>query len=230
MTICSDRWIKSMCVNDDESAKRRPMIQPFVSESISVSQHNPEQKIPSYGLSSYGYDVRLGRNFKVFTSSVFDDDKYYDICRLNKSTGHYHIERYVPTVNHDGPIDVLSFSDQDTEEFSDVDSITIPPGGFVLGHTVERIIVPPDVSVVCMGKSTIARCGILVIVTPLEAGWEGYTTLEIANLTPRHVRLHSGIGITQMQFFQGKERCMTSYADRGGKYQNQEQTPITARL
>lgn len=230
MTICSDRWIKSMCLNDDGSLKRKPMISPFVGESVSVFEHNQTQKIPSYGLSSYGYDVRLGKNFKVFAGRKFDDDDYYDIDRFNKVTGHYDTERYVPTVNHFQPIDVLSFSDGDVEEFKGVDAITIPPGGFVLGHTVERIIVPPDVSVVCMGKSTIARCGIHVIVTPLEAGWEGYTTLEIANITPRHVKLHAGIGITQMQFFQGKERCMTSYADRGGKYQNQGETPVTPLL
>lgn len=229
MTICSDRWIKSMCLNEDGTPKRKPMISPFVAESVSAFEHKPEQKIPSYGLSSYGYDVRLGKNFKVFSSGEFNDDHYYIIERLNDS-GYYDTEYSSSAGKNGKPIDVLSFSEDDVEEFTNVDAITIPPGGFVLGHTVERIIVPPDVSVVCMGKSTIARCGLLVIVTPLEAGWEGYTTLEIANITPRPVRLHSGIGITQMQFFQGKERCMTSYADRGGKYQNQAQTPVTPLL
>lgn len=228
MTICSDRWIKSMCVNDDGTPKRKPMISPFVAESVSVFEHKPEQKIPSYGLSSYGYDVRLGRNFKIFSADHEGD--YYETETISTNGDVRHVNRAIPR-HHAKPIDVLSFNEESNIiEAKDVDSIIIPPGGFVLGHTVERIIVPPDVSVVCMGKSTIARCGLLVIVTPLEAGWEGYTTLEIANLTKRSIKLHTGIGITQMQFFQGKERCMTSYADRGGKYQNQAQIPVTPLL
>ena len=129
--------------------------------------------------------------------------------------------------NYDKPyIDISKFDNDCLAEVTDVDSIILPPHSFVLGHSEERIQVPSDVSITCMGKSTIARAGIIVTVTPLEAAWEGFITLEITNTTGIPVKLETGIGITQLQFFQSDEQCEVSYADRGGKYQNQGKEPV----
>ncbi len=227
MTIKSDKWIKSKCVNLAE-----PMIEPFYPDSMSTDSHG--RKIPSYGLSSFGYDMRLGRNFKLFkTHTSCNEDHSVTYCTTLPDG-----QQRVTTV----PVDIttkiidLHKSDYKAEierpymEFSGVDWIDLHPGGFVLAHTEEYTRVPRDVSVVCMGKSTIARLGIIVTVTPLEAGWEGITTLEITNTTRIPIRLYSGWGICQMQFVQSDEECEVSYADRGGKYQFQGKKPIDAKV
>ena len=155
-------------------------------------------RIISYGLSSYGYDLRCGNKFKIFTNvnSTVINPKNFD----NKSF-----------VDYEGDVCI------------------IPPNSFVLAASMERIVMPRDVTGVVLGKSTYARCGIDCLATPLEAGWEGHVTLEFANTTPLPAMLYAGEGCCQVLFLQG-DRCITSYADRNGKYQNQEEGPVTPRV
>ena len=224
MTIKSDKWIKEKCTKIEHW--ERGMITPFYPESMSRLHGTEGKKVPSYGLSSYGYDVRLGKHFKIFgnTKPVFSEVDEWIACRKNEAGVMTRtIERakdfaYKP---HPTEIDPCDFDSSIVTEISNVDELVMPPQSFCLGVAMEYIKVPRDVSVVCMGKSTIARAGIIVIVTPLEAEWEGYITLEITNTTRMPVRLTAGMGITQLQFFQSDEQCETSYADRNGKYQRQ---------
>lgn len=225
MTLLSDRWIKQMC-------KEQELIVPYVEKSIKVSEDGT-RKIPSYGLSSYGYDVRLGRNFTFFkgyrqTIPVeFKQDGSPDLVKLVNPFGMVETSKGVVEFdNYDKVLDICDFDSECGVEVKDADWVIMPPHSFILGHTEEKIKVPRNVSVVCMGKSTIARAGIIVTVTPLEAGWEGYVTLEITNTTDIPIKIWSGIGITQLLFQPGNEPCETSYAERGGKYQNQPQEPI----
>ena len=144
----------------------------------------------SYGLSSYGYDLRVSREFKVFTN-VFNtvvDPKNFDPKSL---------------------IDI------------DTDVCIIPPNSFALARSVEYFRIPRDVLTVCLGKSTYARCGIIVNVTPFEPEWEGHVTLEISNTTPLPAKIYANEGLAQVVFFLANEVCETSYADRGGKYMRQ---------
>ena len=144
----------------------------------------------SYGLTSYGYDVRLDRKFKVFTNvwgAVVDPKNF----------------------------DPRSFVEVDA------DYCLIPPNSFVLAETVEYIEIPRDVLVVCVGKSTIARCGLIVNVTPLEPEWRGRVTLEISNTTPLPAKIYANEGIAQVLFFRGEEEPLVSYKDKAGKYQGQ---------
>ena len=155
----------------------------------------------SYGLSSYGYDVRVGTLFKIFTNvdprggggTAIVDPKAFD----------------------DG-----MFVTVDTT-VTGRDHVVIPPNSFALAETVEVIDVPRDVLAVCLGKSTYARCGIIVNVTPLEPEWRGRVTIEISNTTPLPARIYAGEGIAQMVFLKADRVCATSYADKGGKYQDQ---------
>ncbi len=144
----------------------------------------------SYGVTSYGYDVRVDRRFKVFTN-------------VWGST-----------------VDPKNF---DPKSFVDVegDFCIIPPNSFALAETVEYLEIPRDVLGVCVGKSTYARCGIIVNVTPLEPEWRGRVTIEISNTTPLPAKIYAGEGIAQMLFFKGEAVCKTSYADKKGKYQDQ---------
>ena len=180
MSIKSDRWIREM-------SRTQRMIEPF--EPGQVKQANGE-RIVSYGTSSYGYDVRCSREFKVFTNinSTIVDPKVFD-------SG--------------------SFVDIEADE------CIIPPNSFALARTVEYFRIPRDTLVVCLGKSTYARCGIIVNVTPLEPEWEGHVTLEFSNTTPLPARIYANEGVAQMLFFQSDEVCEVSYKDRGGKYQGQ---------
>jgi dCTP deaminase len=164
-------------------AEDHGMIEPFEAGQVK------DGKI-SYGLSSYGYDIRVAPEFKVFTNvhSVIVDPKEFD-------------DRSFVDVNEDQCI--------------------IPPNSFALARTLEYFRIPRDVLVLCVGKSTYARCGILVNVTPLEPTWEGYLTLEISNTTPLPAKIYGGEGIAQLLFFEGDEEPMVAYADRQGKYQNQ---------
>lgn len=224
MTIKSDNWIK-------RSVETKILgIEPFFAESVNNING---KKVPSYGLTSYGYDIRLGRNFKVARHS--------ELSSPNRSSANYYVNGHKVSGERDSQVfinmkpyddscvDVCDFDDKFFAELNDVDDIIIPPHGFVLGHSMEKITIPRNVSAVCMGKSTIARCGLIVIVTPLEPEWSGFITLEIFNTLRMPIKLRSGIGITQVQFFESDESCSVSYADRKGKYQNQPALPISPR-
>lgn len=201
MTILSDRQIRELCLLPPHAVPElvknfQPMIDPFSPTQVRTRQREamPEEKIISYGLSSYGYDVRCSNEFKVFTNvhSAVVDPKNFD----DKSF----VDMYAST----------------TGGF-----ITIPPNSFALARTMEYFRIPRDVLVVCLGKSTYARTGIVVNVTPLEPEWEGQVTLEFSNTTPLPARIYAGEGCAQMLFFRGSEPCEVSYKDRAGKYQGQ---------
>ena len=176
MAILSDRWIRRM-------AQDKGMIEPFVDAQ-------KREGIISYGLSSYGYDARVGTDFKIFTNvnSAVVDPKNFD---------------------------QQSFVDRNT------DVCIIPPNSFALARTVEYFRIPRDVLVICVGKSTYARCGIIVNVTPLEPEWEGHVTLEFSNTTPLPAKIYANEGACQFLFLQGNEPCEVSYRDKAGKYQGQ---------
>jgi dCTP deaminase len=175
-SIKADKWIKKM-------ALERRMIEPFEDRQVRAG-------VISYGLSSYGYDIRVADEFKVFTN-------------INSTV-----------------VDPKNF---DSRSFVDVkaDVCIIPPNSFALSRTVEYFRIPRDVLTVCVGKSTYARCGLIVNVTPFEPEWEGYVTLEISNTTPLPARVYANEGIAQVLFFQSDEVCEVSYADKKGKYQGQ---------
>ena len=149
------------------------------------------QKIISYGTSSYGYDARVADEYKVFTN-------------INSTM-----------------VDPKNFDEQSFVDVSGKGYCIIPPNSFALGRTVERFRIPRNVLTICLGKSTYARVGLIVNVTPLEPEWEGYVTLEFSNTTPLPVKIYSNEGICQFLFFESDEECLTSYKDRGGKYQDQ---------
>jgi dCTP deaminase len=176
-SIKSDKWIKRM-------ALEHGMIEPFEDRQV-------RQGVISYGLSSYGYDIRVANEFKVFTN-------------INN------------TVVDPKNFDDRSFVDMKT------DVCIIPPNSFALAKTVEYFRIPRDVLTVCVGKSTYARCGLIVNVTPFEPEWEGYVTLEISNTTPLPAKVYANEGISQVLFFQSDEQCEVSYADKKGKYQKQQ--------
>jgi dCTP deaminase len=180
VSIKSDKWIRRM-------AQQHGMIEPFEPGQVKVRDGI---KLVSYGTSSYGYDVRCAREFKIFTNinSTIVDPKAFD-----------------PT----------SFVD------IQADVCIIPPNSFALARTVEFFRIPRQVLTVCLGKSTYARCGIIVNVTPLEPEWEGQVTIEISNTTPLPAKIHAHEGICQFLFLQGNEPCETSYADKAGKYMRQ---------
>ena len=176
MAVKSDRWISNM-------AREHGMIEPF------ADRQNREGVI-SFGVSSYGYDMRVADEFKVFTNvyGTVVDPKEFDPNAF---------------VTVQGPV------------------CTIPPNSFALGRSVEYFRIPRNVITVCLGKSTYARCGIIVNVTPFEPEWEGYVTLEISNTTPLPARIYANEGIAQVLFFESDEACDVSYADKKGKYQAQ---------
>ena len=182
MTIKSDKWIQRM-------SKKHDMIKPFSSNQIRVDDEG--NKLISYGVSSYGYDVRCSSEFKVFTNI------------------------------HSAIVDPKSF---DEKSFVDINSdiCVIPPNSFALARTVEYFKIPRNVLTICLGKSTYARCGIIVNVTPLEPEWEGHVTLEFSNTTNLPAKIYAGEGVAQMLFFESDEICETSYKDRAGKYQGQK--------
>jgi dCTP deaminase len=173
----SDIWITEM-------SQKEGMIRPFVQKQV-------RKGVISYGVSSYGYDIRVAREFKIFTNinSTVVDPKNFD-------------ERSFITVNADHCI--------------------IPPNSFALAKTVEYFKIPRDILTVCVGKSTYARCGIIINVTPFEPEWEGYVTLEISNTTPLPAKIYANEGIAQVLFFRGEQPCRTSYKDKKGKYQKQK--------
>jgi dCTP deaminase len=181
MTIKADTWIKRM-------ALEHRMIDPFVESQV-------RQGVISFGLSSYGYDIRVADEFKVFTN-------------INN------------TVIDPKSFDPRSFVDLKT------DVCIVPPNSFALARTIEYFRIPRDVLTVCLGKSTYARCGIIVNVTPFEPEWEGTATLEISNTTPLPAKIYANEGIAQVLFFQSDEPCAISYRDKKGKYQSQVEVTL----
>jgi dCTP deaminase len=181
MSIKSDRWIARM-------AHEHRMIEPFVQGQV-------REGVISYGVSSYGYDIRVADEFKVFTNihTTLIDPKHFD-----------------------------------PRSFVDIkaDACIIPPNSFALARTVEYFRIPRSVLTVCLGKSTYARCGIIVNVTPFEPEWEGTATLEISNTTPLPAKIYANEGIAQVLFFESDEVCETSYGDKKGKYQAQREVTL----
>ncbi|ODS56061.1 MAG: dCTP deaminase [Acidobacteria bacterium SCN 69-37] len=176
MPIKSDRWIRRM-------ALEKGMIAPFVDTQVRAG-------VVSYGVSSYGYDIRVADEFKVFTN-------------VNNTV-----------------IDPKNF---DPRAFVDItaDVCIVPPNSFALARTIEYFKIPRNILTICLGKSTYARCGIIVNVTPFEPEWEGYVTLEISNTTPLPAKIYANEGIAQVLFLESDEDCEQSYADKKGKYLKQ---------
>ena len=177
MGLKPDHWIARM-------AREERMIEPF-------EEGKAREGVISYGVSSYGYDIRVADEFKIFTNvySAVVDPKNFDTASM---------------VDYQGDVCI------------------IPPNSFVLARTVEYFRIPRGVLTVCVGKSTYARCGIIVNVTPFEPEWEGFVTLEISNTTPLPAKIYANEGIAQVLFFEGDEVCKISYADKKGKYQKQD--------
>ena len=182
MGIHSDQWIR-------QQAKEYGMIEPFAGEQVRAAEDG--SRVISYGVSSYGYDLRVSDEFKVFTnvfSTIVDPKGFDDKSFVNVKA----------------------------------DECIVPPNSFALARSVEYFRIPRHVLTVCLGKSTYARCGIIVNVTPFEPEWEGHVTLEISNTTPLPAKIYANEGLAQVLFFEAEEVCETSYADRGGKYQGQK--------
>lgn len=176
MTILSDHTIRDLALNHG-------MIEPFVEEQ-------KRDGCISYGLTSYGYDLRVADEFKIFTnvdSQIIDPKAFDDKCFVDRKT----------------------------------EVCIIPPNSFCLGRSVEKVKMPRDVLGICLGKSTYARTGIIVNVTPIEPEWEGYITLEFSNTTPLPAKLYANEGCCQLLFVRGDRAPMVSYADRKGKYMHQ---------
>lgn len=177
MGLKPDHWIRKM-------AREKGMIEPFADKQV-------RNGVISFGVSSYGYDIRVADEFKIFTNvySAVVDPKNFD------------------------PRSMIDYKG---------DVCVIPPNSFALARTIEYFRIPRSVLTVCLGKSTYARCGIIVNVTPFEPEWEGFVTLEISNTTPLPARIYANEGIAQVLFFEADEECETSYADKKGKYQGQQ--------
>ncbi|RMF42641.1 MAG: dCTP deaminase [Anaerolineae bacterium] len=177
MGLKPDHWIRKM-------ALEHGMIEPFTAEQV-------RQGVISYGVSSYGYDIRVADEFKIFTNV------------------------------YSAVVDPKNFDEKSMVDFKG-DVCVIPPNSFALARTIEYFRIPRGVLTVCLGKSTYARCGIIVNVTPFEPEWEGYVTLEISNTTPLPAKIYANEGIAQVLFFEADEECEVSYADKKGKYQKQQ--------
>jgi len=177
MSIKPDHWIREM-------AKSHGLIEPFIEKQI-------RHEAVSYGLSSYGYDIRVSDEFKVFTNlynTVVDPKNFAENAFVNLRT----------------------------------QECIIPPNSFALARSVEYFRIPRNILTICLGKSTYARCGIIVNVTPFEPEWEGHVTLEISNTTPLPAKIYANEGIAQVIFFQSQDHCEVSYKDRKGKYMHQQ--------
>lgn len=198
--ILSDKWIRA----------QKGMIEPF---SPQLVREEDGRKVISYGVSSYGYDIRLSDKFLMQRERA-------QAC-TEPNVGIFDV--HDPYLN-------AEFEKAKVVDFSGGKALLIPPHGFALGVSMERIKVPSDVLIICMNKSTYARVGLEVRTTPLEPGWEGYVTLELFNHTDAWVPVYVGEGCCQLLFLKGDAPCETSYADRGGKYQNQPAEPILPRL
>lgn len=175
MPVKNDRWIARM-------AREHGMIEPFEESQV-------REGVISFGLSSYGYDLRIADEFKIFENAP------------------------------DTVVDPKNFDPSVLEEFRGSECI-IPPNSFALGRSVEFFRIPRNVITICTGKSTYARCGVIVNVTPFEPEWEGYVTMEISNTSPRPAKIYANEGIGQVLFLESDEECAVSYADKKGKYQS----------
>ncbi len=177
MGLKPDHWIRKVAVE-------QRMIEPFVENQV-------RNGVISYGVSSYGYDIRVADEFMIFTNV------------------------------HSAVVDPKNFDPKSMVEFKG-DVCVIPPNSFALARSVEYFRIPRGVLTVCLGKSTYARCGIIVNVTPFEPEWEGFVTLEISNTTQLPAKIYANEGLAQVLFFEADEECETSYADKKGKYQKQQ--------
>ncbi len=181
MGLKPDHWITRM-------AREQQMIDPYVETQV-------RDGAISYGVSSYGYDIRVADEFKIFTNV------------------------------HSAIVDPKDFNPASMVDFTG-EICVIPPNSFALARTIEYFRIPRSVLTICLGKSTYARCGIIVNVTPFEPEWEGYVTLEISNTTPLPARIYANEGIAQVLFFEADEECDVSYADKKGKYQKQQRIEL----
>lgn len=177
MSIKADHWIKRM-------VEEQNMIDPFVDKQV-------HKGVVSYGLTSYGYDLRVAPEFKVFTNV------------------------------HSAVVDPKHFDENSFVDFKNVDHVLIPPNSFALTRSVEYLRIPKSVLGLCIGKSTYARCGIIVNTTPLQPEWEGSLIIEISNTTPLPAKIYAGEGIAQILFFESDEQAEKSYKDNSGKYSRQ---------
>lgn len=177
MGLKPDHWIRKMAIE-------QKMIDPFVDKQV-------REGVISYGVSSYGYDIRVADEFMIFTNV------------------------------HSAIVDPKNFDPKSMFEFKG-DVCIIPPNSFALARTIEYFRIPRKVLTVCLGKSTYARCGLIVNVTPFEPEWEGHVTLEISNTTPLPAKIYANEGLAQVLFFEADEECEVSYADKKGKYQGQK--------
>jgi dCTP deaminase len=198
----NDHWIRKMA--------EKGMIDPFNKEQV-------REGVISYGVSSYGYDMRISDEFKIFTPLEMKPHHFrrrgIKTRFMRSLTGFTNINNTI--------VDPKGF---DTKNFVDFkgDVCMVPPNSFILGRSVEYFRIPREVLVICLGKSTYARCGIIVNVTPLEPEWEGFVTIEISNTAPLPAKIYANEGIAQLLFVEGSEVCETSYADKAGKYQAQK--------
>jgi dCTP deaminase len=200
MGLKPDHWIKKM-------AREHGMIEPFVEQQVRERDPAPPgyytYPVPpraiSYGVSSYGYDIRIADEFKIFTNV------------------------------HNAIVDPKAMQEDSYVDFKG-EICVIPPNSFALARTIEYFRIPRNVLVITVGKSTYARCGIIVNVTPFEPEWQGYVTLEISNTTPLPARIYANEGIAQCLFFEADEECEVSYADRKGKYQEQPARVVVAEV
>ena len=202
----NDRWIREQAAEG--------MITPFVAElvrEVEIDPYPPSHSFPlivpalSYGCSSYGYDLRLSpKEFLIF--------------------------RHVPgTVMNPKRFNLANLEPAELYADEDGDYFILPAHTYGLGVALERLRVPPTITVICLGKSTYARLGIIVNTTPAEASWEGHLTLEFSNSSGADCRIYANEGICQLLFFEG-EPCDTTYQDRAGKYQGQGEQVVTARI
>ena len=189
MTIKSDKWILEKC-------KYENMIEPF--EEKQISSKESLKKI-SYGVSSYGYDISLAPEMKLFTNTYTSviDPKNFDRQSLVDLT--------------------LHFSNTYNDSY-----FILPPNSFALGRSIETVKLPKRVTAICLDKSTYARCGLVINATVIEPAWFGHITLEFSNTTNLPMKIYANEGIAQLLFFESNEDCLTSYADRNGKYQGQQ--------
>jgi dCTP deaminase len=176
----NDRWIREVAA--------KGMIEPFSDKQV-------REGVISFGLSSYGYDMRIADEFKIFTKE------------------------------HATLVDPKALDPKNFVDFKG-DICVIPPNSFVLGRSVEYFRIPRETIAICLGKSTYARCGIIINVTPLEPEWEGYVTIEISNTAPVQTKIYANEGIAQILFLEASEVCETSYADKSGKYQAQKKITL----
>lgn len=177
MSVKSDKWIRRM-------ALEHQMIEPFEDRQV-------RDGVISFGVSSYGYDMRVADEFRIFTN-------------VNSTI-----------------VDPKNFDAKSFVEFKGAVCI-VPPNSFALARSVEFFRIPRNVLTICVGKSTYARCGIIVNVTPFEPEWEGFVTLEISNTTPLPAKIYANEGLCQVVFFESDEPCEISYRDKKGKYQSQK--------